>query len=114
MTNITTLADFELLYDNFYDVNYCKIMHEHMRRIYQWGHDIQFEGDALGFDEIFGDIDLHRLDSQIIASIFRATYHLRPYLTNWPDKYDEACDLLLYRGEVRLATELLKFNTYTG
>lgn len=115
MNRITCLADFEAMYDQYQDPtngDTCIKMHERCYQISKWAQDIQHDGDILEFDELFAEIDVHRLDSQIIAALFRNLWHVRPFLTNWPDKYDEATDLLMYRGHHRLAQELLRFATY--
>lgn len=115
MNRITCLADFEAMYDQYQDPvidDSCIKMHERCYQISKWAHDLQFDGCILEADELFEQIDIHRLDSQIIAALFRSLWHVRPILTNWPDKYDEATDLLMYRGHHRVAQELMRFSTY--
>lgn len=116
MNRIVTIDDIEAMYDEFHntdDTESCTLLHIRAWQLRDWGRSIIHGGDILEFDEIFGEIDLHRLDSQLIAALMRALHYVHIHLTNWPEKYDEACDLLLYRGNNRLATELLHFATYS-
>lgn len=115
MNKLICLMDFEDMYDEIHidgDGPSCMKMHERMRQIHEWGHDILYDGDLIDFDELFGIIDLNRLDSQIVIALFRATNHIRAFMCNWSDQYDLATDLFMVRGQHRLAQELMRFANY--
>lgn len=111
MKKIETLADIDVMYDQYGD-EFCSQIGGWKFQITKWVQDMQHDGDILAFDELFGSIDIHRLDTHIITTLLGATKHLREHLTNWPDKFDDARSLLVYRNEESMVRYLDQLRTF--